>query len=894
MGVSGGGTRTRRLVVIVLAGAIASAWVASSVRNGYVGVRVEAEVTDLDPPKLVWGEGAAEFVPMDPIPADSPDAPVAFYDFSLTAKGESDPVVESPSVTLFGIPHHYAGEQSPEGGWQADKRAVVANATGGPVTYRWAHWGPEGLALELGTSPTGGIVVQKTADGEGRINTYREQEGRVALELRPTRLLRAFYARVPRPALSKLRLHMPNTATNGLHRLHVESWQPILIARGDANRDDSQPLTLLVRPEEFAKDSNGAPAGWWVNDRDYVSQSDEPGPGDAVAWTLKPNVNDETRLVKTITGDFAGETIEVLAQIKALESDAFWIAVTWKSGDEFASHGLSFDATDSWLPVRLLTQVPHGIDKDSLNVRLTVSSKAKTPVQVAAVAINHGDMPAPVQWSIPESANASVALTPDILRSDATGDIQIPSPGGIELGGWMTASAAFFAAIVVLSGVFVIGVFVRGLWRRLPDTRLKRTVQTGLANLLLAACSCAFGLLIVEGALRLFYFGTLASIDVRSYVSAQSHPTRGWTLRPNNRARTQYIDYDVLVTTNSRGLRDDEHAYEKPEGVYRIAILGDSYMEAYQVDMADALPGRLERAFAPRNVEVINFGVRGYGTAQEYLTLTEEALRYSPDLALLAYYPLNDLVDNSYELTRQLWGEDVWRTASRPYPTVDAEGNLAIGLLDPLKARRAIELDVAQNLMWRNRLADRGYLMNTATYETYRFIRQAYSLDESSNFDPNIEYGGILEAFSPAMAGAHDLPLERYQLLWEETWKVTARCIEALRDGAEAGGAKFAVFSIPAKVQVDPKFQAALLARFPELRLDVDKPHVQLDTLAKEKEFEHLNLLPVFRQRYSAKGPALYHRYLDTHWNAAGHKLATDAVKEFLEAKGLIPRAKAD
>jgi hypothetical protein len=43
----------------------------------------------------------------------------------------------------------------------------------------------------------------------------------------------------------------------------------------------------------------------------------------------------------------------------------------------------------------------------------------------------------------------------------------------------------------------------------------------------------------------------------------------------------------------------------------------------------------------------MNFGVDGYGTAQEFLTLTEDVWQFSPDIVVLAFFPGNDVRNNS-------------------------------------------------------------------------------------------------------------------------------------------------------------------------------------------------------------------------------------------------------
>jgi len=102
------------------------------------------------------------------------------------------------------------------------------------------------------------------------------------------------------------------------------------------------------------------------------------------------------------------------------------------------------------------------------------------------------------------------------------------------------------------------------------------------------------------------------------------------------------------VRINSEGLRDREHPRHKPAGTVRVAVPGDSYAEALQVPLGDAfraVTGRrlsAREAFGGRQLEVINFGVSGYQTAQELVTLRRRVWDYSPDIVLLAVTTAND------------------------------------------------------------------------------------------------------------------------------------------------------------------------------------------------------------------------------------------------------------
>ena len=95
---------------------------------------------------------------------------------------------------------------------------------------------------------------------------------------------------------------------------------------------------------------------------------------------------------------------------------------------------------------------------------------------------------------------------------------------------------------------------------------------------------------------------------------------------------------------NSHGYRDVEHAFEKPAGVFRLVLIGDSVAEGRDVD-ADSSFGRvLERELNARHdgrYEVILLARLGYSTSQEIVLLEEEAFRYQPDLVVWSYC-LND------------------------------------------------------------------------------------------------------------------------------------------------------------------------------------------------------------------------------------------------------------
>ena len=102
-------------------------------------------------------------------------------------------------------------------------------------------------------------------------------------------------------------------------------------------------------------------------------------------------------------------------------------------------------------------------------------------------------------------------------------------------------------------------------------------------------------------------------------------------------------------------MRGPDTPLKPAAGTYRIALLGDSFIEAFEVPYQQTVGEVVERRLSAARgtpVEVLNFGVGGYGTTQELLTLRHEVWKYSPDLILLAVTTGNDISDNYRPLSQ--------------------------------------------------------------------------------------------------------------------------------------------------------------------------------------------------------------------------------------------------
>ena len=122
-------------------------------------------------------------------------------------------------------------------------------------------------------------------------------------------------------------------------------------------------------------------------------------------------------------------------------------------------------------------------------------------------------------------------------------------------------------------------------------------------------------------------------------------------------------DFDFEFTTNNRGMRGPgDYAYEKPEDVFRIAVLGDSFVFGVGVSEEETAVFLLEKLLnkakpGGRKYEVYNFGVNSYSPVLEYIYLKEEVVKYKPDLVVLMLDACDIQDDYLYEM-RLVYDED--------------------------------------------------------------------------------------------------------------------------------------------------------------------------------------------------------------------------------------------
>jgi hypothetical protein len=200
-------------------------------------------------------------------------------------------------------------------------------------------------------------------------------------------------------------------------------------------------------------------------------------------------------------------------------------------------------------------------------------------------------------------------------------------------------------------------------------------------------------LLLVSLPTVLFAFALLELVVLRFWVPIDDVPLEEYD-RPNgivryrpNQTGVSYPDRDihhpVPFTVNAEGWNSFHSHYGAARGgKLRVAVIGDSYVAAFEVAPRSSVAGQLETLLGQERAEVYAFGIRG-APLSEYLQIARYVVReFKPDVVVVVIVH-NDF-DESYRVTAgrytsaflhlDVTGDDVKEIPPQPYqePTVQA------------------------------------------------------------------------------------------------------------------------------------------------------------------------------------------------------------------------------
>lgn len=320
----------------------------------------------------------------------------------------------------------------------------------------------------------------------------------------------------------------------------------------------------------------------------------------------------------------------------------------------------------------------------------------------------------------------------------------------------------------------------------------------------------------------------------------ESSPTIGFKLKANFRSRH--------INTNSRGLRDREFAYVKEKGSYRILCLGDSFTFGHGVRLDQTWPKHLEKLLNANSentrYELINAGVDGYGTHQEFVYLRGEGIKFVPDLVIVGFFGANDVeeVANGF----------FWRYVEDGYlKQKGLRGRFPL----PFKLR----LFLQEHSHFYNFLASRDLNFLAALFKK----QSSQQLPEIYRDEYSPEFQQAIVQTKEYLRNMSDLAIKNNtrMLFVLIPWAIEISKEEWKRRGYE-------------DIYSDQLFNKNML-----------KISKIFGSFCKDNGIFMFDLLPIFRAK-SENGPFYFKN--ESHWNPKGHRLAAEQIYDFLLAKRIL------
>lgn len=379
-----------------------------------------------------------------------------------------------------------------------------------------------------------------------------------------------------------------------------------------------------------------------------------------------------------------------------------------------------------------------------------------------------------------------------------------------------------------------------------------------LIPLVVLGGACLIAFVVAEVALR--------GMGFAYPVQTQSDFHLGYALVPDATWEHTSEGYST-VETNSFGFCDRPWVIEKPAGVKRIAVIGDSFVAALEVDQEKRFTNLIEAglnsgADGQTKIEVMNFGQPGFGTAQELMVLRHKVMDFDPDMVILAIFTGNDVRNNLLKLEQEpmlpyfelVNGELVldgsFREHKRSFPV------RAMKAMAPYLRLVQLATKVSHRAQGSDATADP---METQLREVFPFTNPVSEV---------AVYGDPVGAD------------------WAHAWILTEALLDEFKRECDDNEIEFKVVSLSNDVQVHP--DATVRERLAEI-VPIQSwhyPEERFTNLFETLEVDYLPLAPRMQEHAVASGVMLHGfdnwKMGAGHWNEDGHRYAATEILQWL------------
>jgi hypothetical protein len=296
---------------------------------------------------------------------------------------------------------------------------------------------------------------------------------------------------------------------------------------------------------------------------------------------------------------------------------------------------------------------------------------------------------------------------------------------------------------------------------------------------------------------------------------------------------------------NSNGWNSKYNTYdlENTTKKYRIAIIGDSFVEAVEVDYDKSVAERLESKFESDHYQVYRFGISGAPLSQYLHVLRKEVMLYSPDFVVII------VVHNDFEPSYQV----VPGVYTNSFLKIKIEDNKVTGEIKPKPYKAPWYSWIRKSASWRYL----AYRQNIR-FQLLRKLILGQGKDEKKKYQANIDILRLGENQLKNKLGT-DYVFQKIKNICKEH----AAELLILMDGDRAS--------------IEKGIDSAELYQTRALSLNSIAKFV-----AQKNDIHFIDLHPVFERDYSIQKKSFNFKN-DNHWNSYAQELVANVIFDYMK-----------
>ena len=315
----------------------------------------------------------------------------------------------------------------------------------------------------------------------------------------------------------------------------------------------------------------------------------------------------------------------------------------------------------------------------------------------------------------------------------------------------------------------------------------------------------------------------------------------------------------VVNAINSKGIRDYEYPYEKPPGIKRVIVIGDSFVQGDVIQFNKTLPKVIERELNKNgSYQVLNFGTVAYSPDQEYFLLINEGMKYHPDIVVLAVFAgndFNDLVRNGIFSLEN--GELFHRNPG----------------LDPLFRAK----------FW---LSSKTVMPNLIYQKILPKIRGILREEQNASFtkesvDSRIEPTESIDNTAILLEDVQFPDVFLYPEPQSASYKITLMdsIIGRFREASKENGFKLIIVYVPGKFDANETAYQKILDKYDTAgyELQLERPSMVLKNITGKYGIRYVNLLPEFMENWKIY---FWGSDYEIHWSNEGYEVAGERISK--------------